>query len=221
MNALRYGLLAAGLCLGLGLAASAAEPPLLGLTRATELRADKLGSATVLQDLEPTARVRLLSSEGGWALVESGEGAARRSGWVRASALNWKSDASRASTLESGREVAGASALTLGIRALPARASRHALIIGIGHYADPNTPELPGVKLDRQSATQMAQSMQVPESNIRYLQDAEATGDGIRHALQELTARVQTGDRVFIHYSGHGTRYLDPATGTCTEALLA
>jgi hypothetical protein len=207
------------------IAAPSAASSLLGLTRATELRADKLATAAVLQNLATSARVRLLSAEGGWALVEpvdaTGKGGARSSGWVRASALDWKAQASSASGMASGREVAGTSALTLGLRALPARASRHALIIGIGKYADPATPQLPGVKIDRQSATQMAQSMQVPLENIQYLQDAQATGDGIRQALQQLTQRVHEGDRVFIHYSGHGTRYLDPAAGGCVEALLA
>jgi hypothetical protein len=67
----------------------------------------------------------------------------------------------------------------------------------------------------------MAQAMQVPTSNIRYLQDEQATGNNIRAALKELTDRVQEGDRVFIHYSGHGTRYNDPVAGGCVEALLA
>ncbi|HSV52021.1 MAG TPA: caspase family protein [Burkholderiaceae bacterium] len=105
---------------------------------------------------------------------------------------------------------------------LPApRANRHALIIGIGRYADAATPQLPGTRFDRQSATQMAQAMQVPLSNIRYLQDDQATGESIRKSLGELNARVQDGDRVFIHYSGHGTRFNDPASGGCVEALLA
>jgi hypothetical protein len=95
------------------------------------------------------------------------------------------------------------------------------LVIGISRYADPGTPALPGARIDKQSATQMAQAMQVPLANIRYLQDEQATGAAIRQALQELTDRVQEGDRVFIHYSGHGTRYKDPAAGGCVEALLA
>lgn len=102
-----------------------------------------------------------------------------------------------------------------------ARSNRHALIIGVSQYADPATPPLPGAKIDRESATQMATAMQVPASNITYLQDEQATGDNIRRALIELNARVQDGDRVFIHYSGHGTRYRDAAAGGCVEALLA
>jgi hypothetical protein len=225
MKFLRYGLVAASLCLASVGVTGAEAPPWLSLTKATELRADKLGSAAVLQALPANVSVRLISAEGGWALVELGspdnKAGNRASGWVRASALNWKSGASAASGMASGREIAGNTALTLGVRSLPARSNRHALIIGIGSYADPSTPQLPGVKIDRESASQMARSMQVPQENIQYLQDAQASGDGIRRALQALTERVQDGDRVFIHYSGHGTRYLDPATGHCAEALLA
>jgi hypothetical protein len=109
----------------------------------------------------------------------------------------------------------------LGVRSLPPRINRHALVIGIGRYADPATPPLPGTRIDRESATQMATAMQVPLANITYLQDEQATGDNIRRAVRDLTNRVQEGDRVFIHYSGHGTRYNDPAAGGCIEALLA
>jgi hypothetical protein len=104
---------------------------------------------------------------------------------------------------------------------MPPRVNRHALIIGISRYADANIPSLPGARIDKESATQMAQAMQVPTSNIRYLQDDQATGNNIRQALQELTNQVLEGDRVFIHYSGHGTRYNDPVAGGCVEALLA
>lgn len=99
--------------------------------------------------------------------------------------------------------------------------ARHALIIGIGHYADSSVAPLPGVAHDRVSATQMAAAMHIPANNIRYLQDADATGDAIRQAIADLTTRVNDGDKVFIHYSGHGTRYLDPDSGGCVEALLA
>ncbi len=197
----------------------------LSALRATELRTDKLGSAPVLLNLAPGAMLRLVSLEGGWALVEASaptaKAGAKVSGWVRASAVDWKSSSSAASHLASGREAAGNTALTLGVRSLPPRINRHALIIGIGRYADSAVPQLPGTRSDRESATQMAQAMQVPTSNIRYLQDDQATGANIRQALQDLTDRVQDGDRVFIHYSGHGTRYNDPKVGGCTEALLA
>ena len=229
MNGFKPAWLLLSACLSLGVVldapaqsgASAVPGQVLSVLRATELRADKLASAKVLGSLAAGAGLRLLSVEGGWAWVESGTGATKVSGWVRASALNWQSGSSVVSGLASGREAGGNTALTLGVRSLPARVNRHALIIGIGRYADPTTPSLPGTRLDKESATQMAQAMQVPASNIRYLQDEQATGANIRQALQDLTDRVQEGDRVFIHYSGHGTRYNDPAAGGCVEALLA
>jgi len=192
--------------------------------RATEVRADKLGSAPVLRSLPPGANVRLLSVEGGWVMVEVAGGdkaQAPLSGWVRASAVNMAAGSSTASALPSGRESAGNTALTLGVRSLPPRANRHALIIGVSRYADAATPPLPGARIDKESATQMARTMQVPADNIQYLQDEQATGDNIRKALRELTAKVQDGDRVFIHFSGHGTRFKDSAAGGCVEALLA
>ncbi len=106
-------------------------------------------------------------------------------------------------------------------RSLPSRSNRHALIVTISRYANPATSELPGARIDQQSATQMAQAMQVPIDNISYLKDEQATGDGIREALRQLTDRVQEGDRVYIHYSGHGTRNEDASSGGCVEALMA
>jgi hypothetical protein len=168
--------------------------------RATELRADKLAQADILAALPAGAPLRVLSLEGSWALVEAGG----TTGWVRSAALSPQ-----------------AASAPLSTRSVGARANRHALIIGVSRYADPGTPPLPGARIDRQSATQMAEAMQVPPSNITYLQDEQATGDNIRRALAELNARVEDGDRVFIHYSGHGTRYKDAAAGGCVEALLA
>ena len=217
--------------------ASPGQP--LTTLRATELRADKLANALVLQSLAAGAALRLISLEGGWALVEpvtplaSASAPAqppRPAGWVRASSVNLQADASAASSLASGREVgtsaapgssAASTVLTLGVRGLTPRVNRHALIIGISRYADPATPALPGARIDKESATQMAQAMQVPAANIRYLQDEQATGNNIRQALRELTDKVLDGDRVFIHYSGHGTRYNDLGAGGCVEALLA
>ncbi len=204
---------------------SAAMGQSLTMLRATELRVDKLASAAVLNLLSAGVPVRLISVEGGWALVEASatpdKAAARLTGWVRASTVNWQTGASLASGLTSGREASGNTALTLGTRSAPPRVNRHALIIGISRYAEPETPPLPGARIDKESATQMAQAMQVPPSNIRYLQDEQATCGNIRQALQELTDKVQEGDRVFIHFSGHGTRYNDPVAGSCVEALLA
>ena len=215
----RFGGLFLGL-LGL-LGACAVQAQTVTALRAIELRADKLASAPVLSALPAGEPLSVISLEGGWAQVTHESAQGRVSGWVRAGAVSLPSGASAASGMVNGRQASAGAVLALGVRSLPARSNRHALIIGISRYADPGTPSLPGARIDRESATQMASAMQVPASNITYLQDEQATGDSIRAALRELTDRVQEGDRVFIHYSGHGTRYNDPVAGGCVEALLA
>ncbi len=238
---LQHRLKMAALCAALLLtqAVSAQTTAITATTaaRAIELKADKLPSAAVVGTVAAGAALRLLSLEGGWAYVEQASAALGvggtgggsntglgRTGWVRASALNLQSGSSAVSATDTGRLATGSTvnaALTLGVRSLGARSNRHALIIGISEYADKSTPPLPGARIDRESATQMAAAMQVPASNITYLQDSQATGANIRKALADMNARVQDGDRVFVHFSGHGTRYNDPVAGGCIEALLA
>ena len=206
-----------------GFLAQAAFAQNASVMRPTEIRAEKLASSAVLVQVNQGATVRITSVEGGWVMVEANSDKGRVSGWVRASALNMQAGASVVAGLSSGREAAGNTAVTLGVRNVPPlvpRINRHALIIGVGTYEDPLVPPLPGTKLDKVSATQIAQAMQVPDGNIQYLHDSQATVSNIRTALNNLNDRVQDGDRVFIHYSGHGTRYKDPQAGGCVEALL-
>lgn len=103
------------------------------------------------------------------------------------------------------------------------RPTRHALIIGIGQYQDPEVPSLRGTRHDMVSAQRMAAAMAIPQANIRLLRDREATAERIRAEITALEGRVQDGDRVFIYYSGHGTRWYDAKLKIdgCTEGLLA
>lgn len=188
--------------------------------RAADVRSDKLAAAAVLAAVPAGASLNVVSVEGGWAQVTQDSPQGRVSGWVRASALNLATNVATTAGLASGRLAGGNAAMTLGVRSLPARVNRHALIIGISKYGDPGISPLPGARIDRESATQMATAMQIPVGNISYLQDEQATADNIRTALRNLEGRVQDGDRVFIHYSGHGTRSYDAQAGGCVEALL-
>lgn len=107
---------------------------------------------------------------------------------------------------------------------LPAqRNTRHALVIGIGEYADPDIPTLKGTVHDMASARRMAAAMAIPEANITVLRDLDATAERIRAEITALNARVKDGDRVFVYYSGHGTRWYDERVKLdgCTEGLLA
>ena len=97
---------------------------------------------------------------------------------------------------------------------------RHALIIGISHYAsNVGADTLEGVPYDMKSARQMATAMGVDDKAIIELRDEQATKRNIEAQLAKLTRRVQQGDRVFVYFSGHGTRMA--TGGGCEEGLLS
>jgi Caspase domain/Domain of unknown function (DUF4384) len=184
------------------------------------LRADRSPEAAPLTQLAKGQGVGLLQMSGGWVQVQVGSA----KGWLRASQLDLAgAEVAAVSRLETGRRASGASAVTLGIRALPPRNNRHALIIGVGTYrADPARPVTPlaGVTHDIASAMTIARMLQVPADNMTVLRDAAATRDGVQQALRDLDSRMRPGDRVFFYWSGHGSRYFDPAEEGCVETLV-
>ncbi|MCW3480583.1 caspase family protein [Neisseriaceae bacterium JH1-16] len=101
--------------------------------------------------------------------------------------------------------------------------NRYAMIIGVGQYSNSSIPSLKGVQYDMVSAKQMANSMGIPDENISYLRDEQATAEHIKQAIQQMNQRLRNGDRLFVYYSGHGTRWHESssAEGTCTEGLVA
>lgn len=103
------------------------------------------------------------------------------------------------------------------------RNTRHALVIGIGEYSDPGIPRLKGTVHDIASARRMAAAMAIAPANITVLRDHEATAERIRAEITALEGRVKEGDRVFVYYSGHGTRWYDERVKVdgCTEGILA
>ncbi|MBU6271575.1 MAG: hypothetical protein KGQ67_09755 [Betaproteobacteria bacterium] len=183
--------------------------------RAIELRADKLPSASVISNLTAGAKLTVLSLEGGWALVEAG----RQQGWVRAGALQMPAGTSGAAGMASGRSAPGGPAVALTIRSLGGPGSRHALLIAVGRYADQEGSALPGAAADRETALQIAQTMQVAARSTRVLADDQATIDAVRKAFFELAGRAREGDRVFIHLAAQGSQQAD-ASGACAAGLL-
>ena len=97
---------------------------------------------------------------------------------------------------------------------------RKALIIGVSEYSNPEIEKLRGVPHDMQSATKIAVAMGIPEKNIKYIKNSEATKANIMAALKEAGDSTTEGTRAFVYYSGHGTRYPDPKTGECIDGLL-
>lgn len=88
-------------------------------------------------------------------------------------------------------------------------AEKYALIIAVGDYQPrtgwskiSSTNDVPLIK-----GALMKQDFK--EENIAILEDAVATRAGIMAAIKDLLARIQPGDVVVIHYSGHGQQMFD------------
>jgi len=187
--------------------------------RPTPVHQDRYLDAPVIGSLSAGDPVEVQRVQAGWVKVEAAKG----SGWVRAMYLKGRgASVSQAAQLDGGRTQGSHAVSTTGIRSI-ARSSRHALIIGVGEYTADGVPSLKGVRHDVDSAVTIAKNMGVAEGNITFLRDEDATAVGIRNAITDIARRTREGDRVFIYYSGHGTRWVDTAFDptSCTEGLLA
>ena len=96
--------------------------------------------------------------------------------------------------------------------------NRSALIIGVGEYGYSGVTPLVGVKHDMVSAAKIATAMGIPESNVKYLRNSQATKTNILEALKQLGDTSGEGSRTFVYFSGHGTR--QSAGNECVEGLL-
>jgi len=109
--------------------------------------------------------------------------------------------------------------LLLANVALAQQASyRSALIIGVGEYGYSGATPLHGVKHDMVSAAKIASAMGIPENNVKYLRNSQATKTNILEALKQLGESAGEGSRTFVYFSGHGTR--QQAGNECVEGLL-
>ncbi|MDP3520708.1 MAG: caspase family protein [Hydrogenophaga sp.] len=99
--------------------------------------------------------------------------------------------------------------------------ARSALIVGVSTYASPDVSTLTGVPADIPLAQDMARAMGIPDERTVVLRDGQATKAAILNALDKLSSEAAEGGRVFIYFSGHGTRWFEPQTQGCKEGLLA
>ena len=218
MNAkTRRGLVAAAL-LAVATTAWAQEVRLL---ENADVRSQASPAAPIVASWRAGHRVQLLELRGGWAQVRDGN----TSAWLRASTLETSpAGYASAAALESGRRAPGNQVVSLGVRTYPApRMNRHALIVGVSAYHDDparKVEALPGVRHDMLNALVVARYLQVPIENTTLLKDEAATRDGVATAIAQLSARMNPGDRVFIYWAGHGSRYLDAPEGACVESLV-
>ncbi len=95
-----------------------------------------------------------------------------------------------------------------------AASQRYALLIGIGNYADTDSP-----KLELKGPPNDVQAMQTALkawgfNQITVLQNAQATRAAIFKALDEVIKKAEPGSHVLFYFSGHGTSTIDPNLGT-------
>ena len=94
--------------------------------------------------------------------------------------------------------------------------NRSALIIGISNYDGPAS-DLLGVPADVESAKVIAKAMGVSDEGITVIRDSAATKKNILQALNAFSRKAADGGRVFIYFSGHGTRYFSAEAKGCVE----
>lgn len=91
-----------------------------------------------------------------------------------------------------------------------ALAARHALLVGIARYEDPNLRTLTGPVHDVAALRDVLQRRWgFAPGDVRSLLDAEASKARILAELDALARRVTAGDELLIYFSGHGSSALD------------
>ncbi|MEO1127961.1 MAG: caspase family protein, partial [Cyanobacteria bacterium J06639_16] len=87
-----------------------------------------------------------------------------------------------------------------------------ALLVGINEYADPGVPPLAGCVTDTELQYRLlVHRFGFNPSDIVVLTDRQASREGILTAFEEhLIKQAKPGDIVTFHFSGHGSRVVDP-----------
>ena len=103
--------------------------------------------------------------------------------------------------------ICGSVYLALSVAMAATAGQKYALVIGIGRYTPgQNVDDLDGPGPDREAVIHtLLSDYGFPSKNVFILSDEQATRGNILQALDKLISLVNTGDYVFIYYSGHGT----------------
>ena len=67
-----------------------------------------------------------------------------------------------------------------------------------------------GIDLGAARARKLAVGMGAPTSTITGVSNVQLTMDNVGKSLVGLSQRIKDGDKVFIHYSGHGGQLPKP-----------
>jgi hypothetical protein len=83
----------------------------------------------------------------------------------------------------------------------------HALVVGIGRYAHAPQLDVPITAADAHAVATVLRDPQFcgyPPEQVALLSTTTASREGILAALDDLAARAEEGDTVFVFYAGHG-----------------
>src|SRR5262249_47932851 len=87
----------------------------------------------------------------------------------------------------------------------------HALLIGISEYSSSNLLSLSGPQNDVALMKDVLKKrFNVDPKNVTQLLESQAPQHAMKPACADLARRINAGDLVYIHYSGHGSTGLDP-----------
>ena len=98
-----------------------------------------------------------------------------------------------------------------------------ALLVSIEGYADPEWPVVKGASQDTaRTATYLRDDLHVPDKNIVLLTEKDATREGIISRFQSHLIhndKIQRGDAILFHYSGHGSHTPAPPNWHAVKGL--
>jgi hypothetical protein len=91
-------------------------------------------------------------------------------------------------------------------------ATSHALLVAINDYAVPAIPDLRGAVNDVELVARVLETrLGFDRGGITFLKDSQATRMAILDAIDELVGKSGPDDRVYFHFSGHGSQAPDRA----------
>lgn len=99
--------------------------------------------------------------------------------------------------------------------------NRYAVVIGTGHYEDPDTHDIPFACTDAKKFAELLRSRRVgqfPELNVTLIVDGDSTL--VRRKLEEAFAGAARDDLVVVYFSCHGIRDADGELYLLTQDSL-
>ena len=95
------------------------------------------------------------------------------------------------------------------LMAVAGHAEKRGLVIAIGEY--PKVGGWPTISSanDIPYVLESLKHLGFGASNIRLIQDEQATKSGIQNAFNQLTQQARQGDIIYFHFSGHGQQVMD------------